>query len=80
MAWYELRSPGLGFAFYRTYVDVLSVISERPELYSTVRGEVRRVIRRRFPYAVFYVFEGAEVVVLSCLHEKRNPELWPRSG
>jgi toxin ParE1/3/4 len=77
MAWYALRSPGLGSQFYRTYLGVLSVIAESPGLYRKVRGEVRRVIFRRFPYAVFYVFDDVEIVVLSCLHESRSPELWP---
>ena len=77
MAWYELRSPGLGSEFYRAYLGVLSVIAERPALYRKVLGDVRRVIFRRFPYAVFYLFDGAEIVVLSCLHESRSPEAWP---
>jgi plasmid stabilization system protein ParE len=80
MAWYHLRSEQLDLAFYRAYADVLSVISETPELYRKIYGEVRRVIMRRFPYAVFYVFDGSEVVVLSCLHEKRSPDLWPDRG
>jgi len=77
MAWYELRSPGLGSEFYRTYLRLLTVIAESPELYRKIRGDVRRVIFRRFPYAVFYVFDRAEIVVLSCLHESRSPDLWP---
>ena len=77
MAWYERRAPGLGSAFYRTYLDVLARIAENPELYRRVRGDVRRIILRRFPYAVFYFFDGNEIVVLSCLHEKRSPDRWP---
>jgi plasmid stabilization system protein ParE len=77
MAWYELRAPGLGSEFYRTYLGVLSLIAESPKIYRKVRGEVRRVILRRFPYAVFYIFDGAEIVVLSCLHESRSPDAWP---
>ena len=77
MAWYELRSIGLGSEFYRTYLSVLSVLAENPRLSRKVRGEVRRIIFRRFPYAIFYVFDGAEIVVLSCLHESRSPEAWP---
>jgi len=77
MAWYQSRAPGVDLAFYRAYLDVLSVICETPELYRKVRGDVRRVIFRRFPYALFYVFDGDEIIVLSCIHEKRNPDLWP---
>jgi plasmid stabilization system protein ParE len=77
MAWYERRSPGLGRSFYRTHLGVLTLIAENPELYSKIRGDVRRVGFPRFPYALFYIFEDDEVVVLSCLHEKRSPERWP---
>ena len=31
MASYEMRSPGLGRSFYRRYVEILTVLSERPE-------------------------------------------------
>ena len=77
MAWYEVRSTGLGSDFYRTFRAALSVVAESPELYRKVHGDVHRVVFRRFPYALFYVFDGAEVVVLSCIHESRSPELWP---
>jgi len=49
MAWYQGRSPGLERAFYRAYLDVLVLVSEAPELYQKVRGDVRRVVFRRFP-------------------------------
>ena len=77
MAWYRERSPGLEADFYRTILDVLSTISQTPEMYATVRGDVRRVVFRRFPYALFYVVDGPEVIVLSCMHERRSPDRWP---
>ena len=77
MAWYQGRRTGLDLDFYRTFIDVLAVIAESPELYRTVYGQVRRVVFRRFPYVVCYLFTGHEVVVLACLHERRNPDSWP---
>lgn len=77
MAWYGGRALGLDRDFYGVFLDVLSSIAESPELYRRVRGDVRRVIFRRFPYALFYVFDGHEVVVLACLHERRSPDQWP---
>jgi hypothetical protein len=29
-------------------------------------------------FALFYVLDGDEVVVLGCVHERRSPEHWPR--
>lgn len=77
MAWYRERSPGLEIDFYRTILDALSTISQTPEMYAMVRGDVRRVVFRRFPYALFYIVDRSEVVVLSCLHERRSPDTWP---
>lgn len=77
MAWYRERSPGLEIDFYRTILDALSAISQTPEMYAMVRGDVRRVVFRRFPYALFDIVDKAEVVVLSCLHERRSPDRWP---
>ena len=77
MAWYSERVPGLDQDFYRTFLGILSNLSESPEMYRRVRGDVRRVIFRRFPYALFYIFDQSEVVVLTCMHERRSPDRWP---
>lgn len=43
-----------------------------------VRGNVRRAIVTRFPYAVFYQVEPKRVVVLAVIHTARDPRLWPQ--
>jgi len=78
MVWYGSRAPGLDQDFYGKFLDVLSSIAESPEMYRRIHGDVRRVIFRRFPYAVFYLFDHHEIVVLACLHERRSPDRWPR--
>jgi plasmid stabilization system protein ParE len=78
MAWYQDRASGVDRDFYRTFHDTLASLRESPERFARVRGEVRRVVFRRFPYALFYVLDGDEVVVLGCVHERRSPEHWPR--
>ena len=47
--------PGLGLDFYQTFLDILGTISESPKRYAVIHGETRRVVFRRFPYALFYV-------------------------
>ncbi len=74
MAWYQDRRTGLELDFYRTFLDILSLIAGSPELYHTVYGEVRRVVFRRFPYVLFYLFSDDEVVVLARVHERRSPD------
>ena len=77
MAWYSTRSPGLDTAFFRAFEIATKSLGEQPERYRRVLGEVRRIILPRFPYVVFYRFDGDEVVVLSLQHERRSPDRWP---
>ncbi len=48
--WYTLqptaedRAPGLDEEFHHTFLGLLSNLSESPEIYPKVRGEIRRVI------------------------------------
>jgi plasmid stabilization system protein ParE len=80
MAWYESRSEGLGVAFWWACAQTLFLVADNPEMYRAVHSDVRRAILRRFPYALFYRFDGSDVVLLACLHENRSPELWPERG
>ena len=66
---------------YGAFLDGISAISESPEAYRRVRGEVRRIVLNRFPYVLFFLVEGQvdppEVVVLAFIHERRSPDRWP---
>lgn len=77
MDWYEERSAGLGQQFLAVINAALEGLSERPERFAPVRSDVRRVVLRRFPYLLFFVLEDDEVVVLTCIHERRSPDRWP---
>lgn len=34
---------------------------------------MRRAVLRRFPYSLFYVIEGNEVIVLACMYQHQKP-------
>lgn len=73
--WYDEQRPGLGDEF-RITVDRLMVrILGRPQLYPEVYRGVRRAVMRRFPYLLYYVVTSDAVVLLACLHGKRDPTL-----
>jgi plasmid stabilization system protein ParE len=74
--WYEQRSPGLGSEFLRAVDVTLAEIVRMPERYPLVRGDARRALLRRFPYAVFFVATADLVSVLACLHARRDPKRW----
>ena len=50
--WYEARSTGLGMDFIRAADAALAADARSPHQYPVVHRKVRRVLMRRFPYAV----------------------------
>jgi plasmid stabilization system protein ParE len=41
-----------------------------------VDHEVRRALTRRFPYAIFYLVDEEQVVVIAVFHSSRDPKEW----
>lgn len=74
--WYESQRSGLGSEFLDEVLRTLSSISEYPDLYPRISGDVRRALIRRFPFGVFYVVDESEVVVLAVMHGRRAPARW----
>jgi len=57
--WYENRSRGLGYDFYREVQRAFHRIEADPQRhaeveFTRVEGDVRRVLLDRFPYVVVY--------------------------
>jgi plasmid stabilization system protein ParE len=74
--WYEARRPGLGEDFLNELDAAFAALSKNPRTCQVVYRQVRRSLLRRFPYAVFYLFLDAEIVVIAVLHSARNPGLF----
>lgn len=75
-AWYEQQRPGLGLAFLLATEVAIDGIRRLPEARPLLARNTRRVMLRRFPYALFYTREGSCVLVTGILHGHRNPESW----
>ena len=76
-AWYEAQSYGLGAEFFQA-VDVCIANAVRaPQRYARVQGigegDLRRALVSRFPYAVYFYFDDEDVMVIACLHLRRDP-------
>jgi plasmid stabilization system protein ParE len=74
--WYELQRLGLGSEFVRAVDVALSSIGNNPSAYPTVYRQARRVLLRRFPYALLYVFDSNSISIVACFHGKRDPKQW----
>lgn len=75
-AWYEERSPGLGLEFARAVDAAVAAVLRDLLAYPRIDREFRRVILRRFPYAVIYLPSAGEVLIVFCFHHRRQPGSW----
>lgn len=76
--WYEEQREGLGEEFVRHVREGMNAIKARPESRPTVWEDVRRLILKHFPYAIFYVVDATRVAVIAVLHHRRNPDIWKK--
>lgn len=75
-AWYEAQRVGLGAEFLSEIERCIASAAEHPQLYAAVRADIRRVVTRRFPYAVYYRQRDKLIVVLAVFHGRRHPRIW----
>jgi plasmid stabilization system protein ParE len=78
--WYENQRQGLGSEYLRAVDAAFAAIARQPGLFRAVRGPIRRVLLRRFPYGVFFVEGPNTITVLAVVHVRRSPAYWPRSA
>ena len=63
----------------RTSLDsTIQLIAAMPAAGRVVYRGLRRALVRRFPFAVYYVLEGEQIVVRGVLHMSRHPQVWQR--
>ena len=75
--WYEQRSYGLGGDFLRAVAAGEERLAREAEGFPVARGRFRRILLRRFPYALHFEIVDEVVSVLACIHLRRSPERWP---
>jgi plasmid stabilization system protein ParE len=77
--WYESRRPGLGEEFLLALNSTRDRVLEHPEAYPVLHRTTRRaLIPQRFPYGLFYRIYGDTIVIVACMHAKRDPRRWQR--
>jgi plasmid stabilization system protein ParE len=77
--WYESQRPGLGEEFLAALRSTRDRLLEHPESYPVLHRNTRRaLIPERFPYGLFSRIYGDTIVVVACMHAKRDPRRWQR--
>ena len=75
--WYEARRAGLGEEFGAEVDAAVARIVEHPLAFPRVRGETRRAVLTRFPYALYFRITDDGIVVLA-VHGRQDPSRWHR--
>jgi plasmid stabilization system protein ParE len=73
--WYERQRQHLGGQFLDEIGRALNLLALSPEGHPVYYRGFRRLPTRRFPYKLFYLIEGKDVIVVRVLHAKRDHRL-----
>jgi plasmid stabilization system protein ParE len=74
--WYAGKSKSARVRFASALRTTLQSIQENPFQYQVIYKHYRRAMMRPFPYALIYSVNAPAVVVLGCMHGRRNPKIW----
>ncbi len=74
--WYEAQRPGLGTEFVLELDAAMEKAAEMPTAFAVQYRDARRILLRRFPYAVYFTCEDDKLEVFAILHQRGNPETW----
>jgi toxin ParE1/3/4 len=75
-SWYQAQRLGLGWEFVDELDAALGFVQRMPEAAPVVHRQLRRVLMRRFPYAVYYAAAPGRIDVRGVLHMRRHPRRW----
>jgi plasmid stabilization system protein ParE len=78
--WYDNVRPELGERFAYAVEDAVATISEGPLQFPVVHRKLRRAGVRRFPFGIFFEVQESRLVVMACLHGRRDPQRWKVRG
>ena len=74
--YYDLENARLGSSFLKEVDRCLQSIEDQPGAGVILRGDVRRRLLRRFPYALLYKIKPSGIRILAVMNLKRRPAYW----
>jgi plasmid stabilization system protein ParE len=75
-AWYAQRNERAAAGFLAELDHAVELIAAGPERWPVHRLGTRRLVLRRFPFAIVYRLAGEFVLVLAIAHTRRRPGYW----
>ncbi len=74
--YYESQCAGLGRRFLGEVERTTAAIAAHPQSGVVVRGDIRRRLLFRFPFALLYSASEAEILIITVMDLRRDPEYW----
>jgi plasmid stabilization system protein ParE len=74
--WYSDHDPALAAQFLSDLEESIERVSLFPESRAIGDRDMRTCVLRRFPYIVYYDYDGTRVNVLVVAHGSRAPGFW----
>lgn len=74
--WYEAQEIDLGLEFILEIDAAIDYAVEAPKHYEEIYFGVRRFLLKRFPYAVYFLFENNTIEIIAVLHQHQSPTTW----
>ena len=78
--WYQTKRFGLGDEFREALRSALNLVAKSPQHFQVIHRGTRRALLKRFPYGIFYKEFSEVIVVVACMHCRRNPNRWQSRG
>ena len=54
----------------------MQCVVANPQQFPIVHRETHRALCRRFPYGLYYRIVDDQIVVVACMHARRDPRRW----
>ncbi len=74
--WYEDQRAGLGEEFLEELRKAFASLEAHPRQNPILHRDTRRSFVQRFPYGIFYRIYGNEILIIACMHARRDPNVW----
>ena len=74
--WHERQRLGLGEEILDSLQSVIDVTIDHPYAHPVIYRDTRRALLQRFPYGLFYQVHSEQIVIVACIHVRRNPPRW----
>ena len=73
---YQAKRTGLGEDFLEQIQSGFYSIQERPEMWPEFIPGFRRLILKRFPFAIIYQLKEDYIEIIGIMHLNRQPGYW----